>query len=96
MTKMGNIIKLKGMSLAYLIHVCYVAYVILIVVRLISSWFPEWRSHHIVHFVAYYTDPYLNFFRRLLPPIGGVLDISPVIAIFVLKFLEVVLLGIVR
>jgi len=84
------------MSLSYIIHVVFVAYTILLFVRIISSWFPEWRSHHLIHFVSFYTDPYLNFFRRLLPPLGGVLDVSPILAFFALRFLEIILLGIVR
>jgi YggT family protein len=37
-----------------------------------------------VRFVEETTDPYLNLFRRFIPPIGGRLDISPIIAILVL------------
>jgi YggT family protein len=40
-----------------------------------------------MQFVAFYTDPYLNIFRRLIPPIG-MLDISPVIAFFCLGLIE--------
>jgi YggT family protein len=32
------------------------------------------------------TDPYLNLFRSIIPPLGG-LDISPILAIFVLQIL---------
>jgi YggT family protein len=65
--------------------------------RIISSWFPyEWQRHRFVHFLAFYTDPYLNLFRRLLPPLGGTLDISPVLAFFALRILETLLLGMVQ
>lgn len=83
------------MSLAYIIHICFVAYTILLFVRIASSWFPNWHHHHLIRFVAFYTDPYLNLFRRILPPLGGVLDISPILAFFVLRIAEMVLLGIV-
>jgi YggT family protein len=45
-----------------------------------------------MHFVAFYTDPYLNLFRRLIPPIGGVLDLSPILAFFGLEILENIIL----
>jgi YggT family protein len=61
----------------------------------VSSWFPDYQTHHFVRFVAFYTDPYLNLFRRLLPPLGGVLDISPILAFFALKILEMILLSLV-
>lgn len=84
------------MSLAYIIHIFFVAYTVLLFVRIIISWFPQWQAHHLVRFVSFYTDPYLNLFRRLLPPLGGVLDISPILGFFVLRILEMILLGLVR
>ncbi len=32
-------------------------------------------------------DPYLNLFRRFIPPIGGMLDISPIFAIIVIQLI---------
>lgn len=83
------------MYLASVIHTLSVAYTVLIFLRIVTSWFPEWQAHNLVRFVAFYTDPYLNLFRRLLPPLGGVLDISPILAFFVLKILERILLSLV-
>ncbi len=83
------------MSLTYIIHLLFVTYTILIFLRIVSSWFPAYQQHHLVRFVAFYTDPYLNLFRRLLPPLGGVLDISPILAFFVLRLIEMILLGLV-
>ena len=31
-------------------------------------------------------DPFLNLFKRLIPPIGGMIDITPIIALLVLQF----------
>ena len=31
-------------------------------------------------------DPYLDLFRRFIPPIGGMVDISPIVALLVLQF----------
>ena len=81
------------MSLVYIIHLLFVTYTILIFVRIVSSWFPDYQAHHLVRFVAFYTDPYLNLFRRILPPLGGVLDISPILAFFSLRILEMILLS---
>lgn len=83
------------MNLAYIIHTLFVAYTILLFLRIVSSWFPDWQAHHLVRFVAFYTDPYLNLFRRLLPPLGGILDISPILAFFTLKLLEMIFMSLV-
>jgi YggT family protein len=84
------------MSIVYWIHILFVTYTVLLFVRIISSWFPNWQGHQLFRFVAFYTDPYLNLFRRILPPLGGVLDISPILAFFVLRILEMVILGLIR
>ena len=31
-------------------------------------------------------DPFLNLFRKFIPPIGGMVDISPIFALLVLQF----------
>lgn len=68
-------------------------YTIFLVVRVVGSWFPNFNFHPIMRFIRFYTDPYLNIFRRIIPPIGGALDLSPMIAFFVLKFLEKMIKG---
>jgi YggT family protein len=85
-----------GSYFSAVIHLLFVSYTILIFARIISSWLPEWQGHQLVRFIAYYTDPYLNLFRRIIPPLGGVLDLSPLLAFFVLRLLENFLLGILR
>ena len=81
------------MNLPFVIHILFVSYTVLLFVRIVSSWFPSWQGHHLIQFVSFYTDPYLNLFRRLLPPLGGVLDISPILAFFVLRIIEMILLS---
>lgn len=61
-------------------------------VRIISSWVPEWRSSKFVQFVSFYTDPYLDLFRRFIPPLGGI-DFSPILAFIALSFIEKIILG---
>ena len=68
----------------------------LILIRIIGSWFPSFASHPIMRFVAFYTDPYLNLFRRIIPPIGGTLDLSPMLAFFALQLLEKLILYFLR
>lgn len=78
-------------SMIYLIktiHWAFLAYTLLILVRIIGSWFPRFATHPIMQFCRLYTDPYLNLFRRIIPPIGGALDLSPMLAFFALQILE--------
>ncbi len=76
---------------SYLSTLFYV-YSILILVKILLSWVPRIPDNEvlraIVRFVDDVTDPYLNLFRRLIPPVGvgGMgLDLSPIAALIVLQ-----------
>ena len=60
-------------------------YVIIIIARVLLTWFPniDWYTQPFA-FLSQITDPYLNLFRSIIPPLGG-MDFSPVIAIFLLQ-----------
>lgn len=57
-----------------------------VVARILLSWFPGLQSSRFVRPVITVCDPYLNLFRNVLPPIFG-LDLSPVLALFLLQAL---------
>jgi YggT family protein len=75
-----------------IIHWLFLSYAVLLFVRVVGSWFPAFRRLTIARFVSFYTDPYLNLFRRIIPPIGGALDLSPILGFFLLEISERVLL----
>lgn len=66
-------------------------YVFIIIVRVLLTWFPniDWYTQPFA-FVSQITDPYLNLFRSIIPPLGGI-DFSPVIAIFLLQAIAAVI-----
>ena len=72
----------------YAIRLVFTVYTLMIVIRIFGSWFPNLQRSRFMHFIAHYTDPYLNIFRRFIPQIGGVLDLSPLIGFFVLQLLQ--------
>jgi YggT family protein len=74
--------------LGNVIHWIFLIYTLFLLVRIIGSWFPAFAHHKMIRFVAFYTDPYLNVFRRFIPPIGGVLDLSPLLGFFALQMME--------
>ncbi len=78
--------------IAYIVHWAFKIYFILLIVRIIGSWVPQFQQSKIMKFVSFYTDPYLNLFRRFIPPIGGI-DFSPLVAFIVLQGLQTLILG---
>ena len=63
-------------------------YSFLLLIRVLLTWFPsiDW-SNGILSALCSITDPYLNIFRGVIPPIGG-FDISSLLAFLLLNFLE--------
>ncbi len=80
------------MPLIELIETLFSIYIILIAIRIIGSWFPALSSTTIMQFIKRLVDPYLGLFQRLIPPIGGVLDLSPMLAYFTLTLLKFLLI----
>jgi YggT family protein len=66
-------------------------YTLVLLVRVLLSWFPnlDW-SNPILTTVSSITDPYLNAFRGLIPPLGG-LDLSAILAFLSLQLLQTLL-----
>ncbi|KAB2337434.1 YggT family protein [Cytobacillus depressus] len=56
-----------------------------LIIYILMSWFPNARETGIGQFLARICEPYLEPFRRIIPPLG-MIDISPIVAILVLRF----------
>lgn len=65
----------------------FLVYMLMLFVRILGSWIPELQGTRIMQFISFYTDPYLNLFRRIIPPFG-MLDVSPIFAFLALSILE--------
>ena len=73
------------------------AYTTIIFVYVIMSWIPNVTSGvigQVYSVLGKICDPYLDIFKKLIPPIGGVLDITPIIALLVLQFVVRLIVGI--
>lgn len=79
--------------LIYIIKRLFTVYFLLLLVRIFGSWFPRFAQSKVMQFVGFYTDPYLNLFRKIIPPIG-MLDISPMFAFIALQLFEWIIISI--
>jgi YggT family protein len=70
----------------------FLVYTLLIIAYILSSMFfafggrvpySRWSSA-VLGFLRDVCEPYLGFFRRFIPPLGPI-DLSPIVAIFVLR-----------
>jgi YggT family protein len=71
----------------YLIYGFLGIYSLLIVIRIILSWVTN-GTNRLSMLLIKLTDPILEPFRRFIPPLG-MLDISPILVLFLMNFLQV-------
>jgi YggT family protein len=61
-------------------------YSYMIIIYVLMSWLPSVRESFVGEFLGRLVEPYLRPFRRFIPSIGGMIDISPIIAFYALRF----------
>ena len=55
---------------------------------ILMSWIPSLQQSAIGEFLGTLVEPYLGIFRKIIPPIG-MIDISPIIALFALQYIKI-------
>jgi YggT family protein len=90
-------------DVANYVNAVFLVYFILIFIRILLSWIPRMPYHPWlragVDFVHQVVDPYLNIFRRIIPPLGGggfAIDLSPILGIIVLVIVQQVVVGLIE
>jgi len=71
----------------YIIFGALAIYTLMIFARIIVSW-GVGAHNRLLHFLIRVTEPLLGPFRRIIPPIGGMIDISPIIVLFLLNLFQ--------
>jgi YggT family protein len=78
-------------------------YLVIIFIRIILTWIPRIpynpALNAVIGFISDVTDPYLNLFRRILPPVRigpGALDLSPIVATFALIIVSRIVVALIR
>lgn len=78
--------------LARFIHVLFTVLTMAVFARVLLSWFPIRPDNPLVVILYEITDPILKPLRRVVPSLG-MLDLTPIVALFLLQIVEQVLLG---
>ncbi len=94
---------LSRFDVANFVEALFLVYIILIFLSILISWFPRIPYNRVLRacmdFVTETTSPYLNLFRRFIPPIGGggfAFDLSPVIGLVVLFIAQSLIVGLIE
>jgi YggT family protein len=88
-------------DIAGYVNALFIVYIILVFARVLLSWIPRMPYNPtlrtVVDFIHDTTEPYLRIFRRIIPPVGRgfALDLSPIVAIFVLVAAQAIIVGLI-
>ena len=100
---MNPLVALSRVDVADYVSAVFTVYFILIFIRVLLSWVPRMPYYPwlraTVDFVHQVVDPYLNLFRRVIPPLGGGgigIDISPILAIIILFIVQRVVVSLIQ
>lgn len=100
---MSLLLAITRYDVADYVGALFLVYIILIFLNILISWVPRMPYNPalraVLDFVKETTDPYLNLFRRILPPIGGggfALDLSPMLGVILLFILRAVTVGLIE
>lgn len=100
---MSVFLAISRVDVADYVNTLILVYLVLIFVRIIMSWVPRMPYNRylaaFLKFVSDVTDPYLNLFRRFLPPVRmgpGALDLSPIVATFVLIIVGTIVVSLIK
>jgi YggT family protein len=80
-------------TITQVVSFLFQAYQFAILIRVLLTWvnvnpYRPAVDHPVVEFLYRITDPILKPLQRIIPPIGGTIDISPIVAIFLLEILR--------
>ena len=81
--------------LARFITTLFTIYQFMIFGYILMSWIPSLQQSAIGEFLGKLVEPYLSIFRKIIPPIG-MIDISPIIALFALRYILLGLLIVIQ
>ena len=74
-----------------IIMLAFIIYRYMLIGYILLSWVPAAQDSAVGRFLATVCEPFLGFFRKFIPPIG-MIDISPIVALFALYYIQVGLL----
>lgn len=74
-------------TIAKLLHFAFQIAMVVFIVRAILSWVRPDPRQPAVAFMYRVTDPILNYIRRFVPPFGTI-DVSPLLVLVVVWFLD--------
>lgn len=74
-------------TLFSIIDTLFLIYYYMLFAYILMSWLPQLRESKIGEILGKFVEPYLSIFRRFIPPLG-MIDLSPIVGIIALRFIQ--------
>jgi YggT family protein len=94
---------LSRVDVADYVDALFLVYIVLIFINILAGWVPRMPYYRwlraVLDFVSETTNPYLNLFRRIVPPLGGsgfAIDLSPIVGLLLLFVARAVLVALIE
>lgn len=70
-----------------IVGTAFLIYRYMLIGYILMSWVPALQESAVGRFLESVCEPYLGFFRKFIPPLG-MIDISPIVGLIVLYFIQ--------
>ncbi|MGB8647892.1 MAG: YggT family protein [Anaerolineae bacterium] len=77
------------------VNLLFTALTLVIIARVLLSWFPQYQGSTIARMINDISEPILRPIHNVIPPMG-MLDMSPMIAIILLMVLQTIITTIIQ
>ncbi|GIP51758.1 MULTISPECIES: YggT family protein [Paenibacillus] len=77
-----------------IVNLLFNIYFYMILIYILMSWVPNARESFIGDLLGKLVEPYLSPFRRFIPPLMGMIDFSPIVALYALRLAKVGLIAV--
>ena len=80
-------------DLASILNLLFTVLSLAVIARALLSWFDPSMRFPISRMIVDLTEPIIAPIRRAVPPVGGMIDLSPLIALILLQVIERVIIS---
>jgi len=80
-------------DLASILNLLFTVLSLAVIARALLSWFDPTMRFPISHMIVNLTEPIIAPIRRVVPPVGGMIDLSPLIALILLQVIGRVIIN---
>jgi YggT family protein len=75
-------------DVAGILNLLFTVLTIAVIARALLSWFDPMMRHQVSRYLVDLTEPIIAPIRRVVPPVGGMIDLSPMVAVILLQVIQ--------